>query len=232
MLGPSNQPLGARILSDMSEELRFILPTIDFDPRLANQFADQLVAVPAIDEGSAPFADRRSPLNGYVRMLTPEGGILILYRDQDRNLFLAILRVFAWVLATGMGGWWMFHVSSLSTPKCLAAFVLLMVLNWFIVRRKIEVKHSVEIRADMMIVDGEDIFYAEDIGDHWPELQLKNDDPDRMVICGICGTRFIEYMTVNRLDRNDSTPDVLAGDLEAALEQLWDRREVTFAAAF
>jgi hypothetical protein len=216
----------------MSEELRFVAPTIDFDPRLANELAREPVAVPATDNGSAPLADRRSPLNGYVRMLTPQGGILILYRDQDRDLFLVTLRVFAWVSATGMSGWWMFHVSTLPTAKCLTSFIFLMILNWFIVRRKIEVKHSVEIRADTMIVDGEDIFYAEDIGDNWPELQMKDDDPDRMVICGICGTRFIEYMTVNRLDRNDCTPEVLAADLEAAMEQLWGRREVTFATAF
>jgi hypothetical protein len=211
----------------MSEELRFVSPHIDFDPRLANELAR---AVPEIVEGSTPFADRRNPLNGYVRMLTPEGGILIFYRDQDRNLFLAILRVLAWGLATSMGGWWLFHVSSLSTPKCLAAFALLMVLNWFIVRRKIEVKHTVEIRADTMIVDGEDIFYAEDIGDNWPELLMKHDDPDRMVICGICGTRFIEYMTVNRRDTNDRTPEVLAADLEDAMEQLWGRTELVFSA--
>jgi hypothetical protein len=45
------------------------------------------------------------------------------------------------------------------------------------------------------------------------------------------GTRFIEYMTANRLDKNDRTPKVLAADLEAAMEQLWGRREVTFATA-
>jgi hypothetical protein len=46
---------------------------------------------------------RRSPFKDYVRMLTPEGGILILYKDQDRSLFLKILRIFAWVMATGVG---------------------------------------------------------------------------------------------------------------------------------
>jgi hypothetical protein len=56
-----------------------------------------------------------------------------------------------------------------------------------------EDSHSVEIRPDAMIVDGEDVFYAEDIGDNWPALQMKDDDPNRMVICGISGTRFIEY---------------------------------------
>ena len=82
-----------------------------------------------------------------------------------------------------------------------------------------------------MIVDGKDIFYTSDIGENWPALQMKDDDPDHMVIAGICGTRFIEYMTANRLDKNDRTPEVLAADLAAAMEQLWGRREVTFATA-
>jgi hypothetical protein len=106
-----------------------------------------------------------------------------------------------------------------------------MFINLRIVRRPVEVAHSVEIRSDAMIVDGTDVFYAEDIGDNWPELQMKDDDPDRMVICGICGTRLIEYMTANRRDENDRTPEILAADLEAAIEQLWGRREVTFATA-
>jgi hypothetical protein len=39
-----------------------------------------------------------------------------------------------------------------------------------------------------MIVDGENVFRAQDIGDNWPALQMKDDDPDRMVIC-VCGKR-------------------------------------------
>jgi hypothetical protein len=34
-----------------------------------------------------PLPRRRSPFKDYVRMLTPEGGILILYKDQDRGWF-------------------------------------------------------------------------------------------------------------------------------------------------
>lgn len=213
----------------MSEDLRFISPGVDFDPRLADELTRRLVTIPAIEEEQQPFTDRRSPLNGYVRMLTPEGGILIVYRDQDRSLFLTILRIFTWIMATGVGSWLIFFVISLSVLKCLLAFALLMILNWLIVSRRFEVSHGVEIRPDCMIADGEDVFYAEDIGDNWPELQVKGEDPDCMVICGICGTRFIEYMTVNRLDRNDRTPEVLAADLQSAMEQLWGRREVTFA---
>jgi len=60
---------------------------------------------------------------------------------------------------------------------------------------------------------------------------MQDDDPDRMVICGIYGTRHIEFMTANRRDKSDRTPEVLAADLQAAMEQLWGRREITFATA-
>jgi hypothetical protein len=59
---------------------------------------------------------------------------------------------------------------------------------------------------------------------------MKDDDPDR-IVCSICGTRFIEYLTANRLDKNDRTLERLAADLQAATDQLWGRREVTFTTA-
>jgi hypothetical protein len=214
----------------MSEQLSFVPPGVEFDPRLANELARREAATPTTDDELQPIEGRRSPLNGYVRMLTPEGGILVLYKDQYRSLPLTILRVCAWVVMTWIGGRLIFE-SSLSVLQSLLALALLMFVNWLVVRWKIKVSHSVEIRPDAMIVDGEDVFYAEDIGDNWPELQMKDDDPDRMVICGICGTRHIEFMTANRLDKNDKTPEVLAADLEAAMEQLWGRREVTFPTA-
>jgi hypothetical protein len=212
----------------MSGDLRFIPPRVEFDPRLANEFA-RPVMIPAVDDEAQPIMDRRSPFNGYVRMLTPQGGILILYKDQDCSLPLTILRVFAWITATGTGGWLIFFVSTLSTLPSLLIFALLMFINLLIVCKTVEVSHSVEIHPDGMIVDGR-FFSADDIGDTWPELQMKDDDPERMVICGICGTRFIEYATANRMDDNDRTPEVLAGDLEMAMEQLWGRRESIFAA--
>jgi hypothetical protein len=89
-----------------------------------------------------------------------------------------------------LGGWLIFFVSSLSTLPSLVTFALLMFINLLIVCQTVEVSHSVEIHPDGMIVDGR-FFSAEDIGDNWPELQMKHDDPERMVICGICGTRFI-----------------------------------------
>jgi hypothetical protein len=212
--------------------MRFVPPRVDFDPRLANELARWERTPPTVADEVYPIAGRRSPFKGYVRMLTPEGGILIFYKDQDCGLFLTILRVFAWIVATGTGAWLIFSVSSLSTLPSLLTLALLMFINLLIVCQTVEVSHSVEIRPDAMIVDGEDVFYAQDIGDNWPELQKKDGDPERMVISGICGVRFIEYMTANRLDENDRTPEVLAADLKAAMEQLWGRREVTFATTF
>src|SRR5712672_179929 len=98
----------------MSEHLRFVPPRVEFDPTLAHELARYPAPAPTAADELYPIHGRRSPFNGYVRMLTPEGGILILYKDQDRSLFLLILRVFAWIIATGVGGWLIFYQSSLS----------------------------------------------------------------------------------------------------------------------
>jgi hypothetical protein len=220
-----------RYIAAMSEQLRFMPPRVEFDPTLANELARYPATTPALVGELDPIIERRGPFKDYVRILTPEGGILILYKDQDCGWFLMVLRVFAWIMATGVGGWLIFFVSALSVLQSLFALALLMLVAWLIVRQTVEASHSLEIRPDAMIIDSADVFYAEDIGDNWPQLQIKDDDPDCMVICGICGTRFIEYMTANRLDKNDRTPEVLSADLQAAIEQLWGRREVTFATA-
>ncbi|GLR89758.1 hypothetical protein [Bradyrhizobium iriomotense] len=213
----------------MSEQLRLVPPGVDFDPPAGDELMHCPMAAPA---AAATVAfDRRSPFAGYTRLLTPEGGVLISYVDQNRSLRLTVARVAGWGVATGVGGWEIFFESSLSWLHSFAAFAALALIAGFIANLKIKVPHSVEIRPDCMIVDGEDVFLAEEIGDHWPALQMKDEDPDRMVISGICGTRRIEYMTANRLDKADSTPEVLAADLQAAIEQLWGRREVTFETA-
>jgi hypothetical protein len=203
----------------MSEQLRFVPPRVEFDPTLANELARYPAPTPTVADELYPLPRRRSPFKDYVRMLTPEGGILILYKDQDRGWFLMVLRVFAWIMATGVGGWLIFYKSSLSILPALGVLTLLMLVAWLIVRQTVEASHSVEIRPDAMIVDGKYTFYADDIGENWPALQIKDDDPERMVIAGICGTRFIEYMSANRLDECDRTPEVLAADLRAAMEQ-------------
>jgi hypothetical protein len=217
-------------MRDMSN--RLVPPSVEVDPTLANELARYPAPAATAANALYPIHRHHSPFKDYVRMLTPDGGVLILYKGQDRHPFLTMLRVFAWIMATGVGGWLIFYKSSLSGLQSLLALTLLMLINALLACRRIEVAHSVEIRPDAMIIDGQDVFYAEDIGDNWPELKMKDDDPDRMVIGGICGTRFIEYMTANRLDKNDRTPERLGADLAAAIEQLWGRREVTFTDLF
>lgn len=215
----------------MEERLYFAPPSVEFDPRLANELARLGTALPVAEEGASVSEERRSPLVGYSRSLTAEGGVLICYRDQDRHPVLTALRVLAWLMATGLGGWLIFFLSPLSFLEGLLAFVLLTTVITLMARARIIVTHSIEIRPDTLIIDGEDVFYASDIGENWPQVEMKDEDPDRMVVAGICGTRWLEYTTANRLAKNDATPEVLAADLENAIEQLWGRREVTFATA-
>lgn len=83
-----------------------------------------------------------------------------------------------------------------------------------------------------MIIDGQDVFFAEEFGENHPELLEVPDTADQMNICAVVGTRFVELMTANRLDVNDHTPEILIADLTVAIEQLWDRREVMSPAAY
>jgi hypothetical protein len=123
----------------MSEPLRFVPPSVDFDPRLANELARWETMLPAADgEVVRELAGRRDPFNGYLRMLTPQGGILILYRDQYRSLPLTILRVAAWIIMTWIGVRLIFE-SPLSVLQSLLTVALLMFVNGLIVRWKIKV---------------------------------------------------------------------------------------------
>jgi hypothetical protein len=144
----------------MSEQLRFVPPRVDFDPTLANELARYPAPAPAVADELYPIRGRRSPFKDYVRMLTPEGGILILYKDQDRGWFLMVLRVFAWIMATGVGGWLIFFVSALSVQQSVFAVALLMLVAWLIVRQTVEASHSLEIRPNAMIIDSADVFYG------------------------------------------------------------------------
>lgn len=174
------------------------------------------------------IADRKSPFLDYVRILTPEGGILIIYKDLAQGWLYSLLRVVAWLLMTGTEGWLLGFESALSAAGAFFWLMMLGAINFFAVTRKIKVRHSVEIRHDRMILDGKHVFWAKQIGRNWPQLQMKDRDPNCMVIAGICGTRFVEHMTANRIDECDRTPEVLAADLQDAMQQLWGRSELVF----
>jgi hypothetical protein len=71
-----------------------------------------------------------------------------------------VLRVFAWIMATGVGGWLIFFVSALSVQQSVFAVALLMLVAWLIVRQTVEASHSLEIRPNAMIIDSADVFYG------------------------------------------------------------------------
>ena len=53
----------------------------------------------------------------------------------------------------------------------------------------------------------------------WPAFQGN-------VLCGIYGTRFVEYLTLHRFDDEfDRTGDVFKAHLQEAMMQLWTRPE-------
>jgi hypothetical protein len=195
-------------------DLSFEPPSLDFDARDASH----------IGSGRG-----RSPFDRYTRALTSDGGVLICYRDQLRSPVLAFLRVFTWFMGTGLTAWLIDTQTSWPARQSLLVFSVATFLITLIVRRRFPVSHSIEIRPDAMIVDGEDVFFAKEIGDNWPQLQMKNGDPDQSVLGFLYGTRLIE-LSASRWDKYDRTPEILESDLKIVMEQLWGRREVSFPA--
>ena len=49
----------------------------------------------------------------------------------------------------------------------------------------------------------------------------KPDKDGNQVLCGVYGTRFVEYLTVHRFDDEDRTPEIIATHLQTAMRQLW-----------
>ncbi len=198
-----------------------------FNPDLESQLESWSAPEPLLD--LSPIAEPTGPFNGYSRTLTSQGGIRFTYRDQIANTFLDIARVGTLIIGNLVSAVLVFH-SPFTGLGAVLAFAGLSALVWRVARHKFIVWHSIEIHPDGMTIDGQYFFSADDIGDNWPALQMPDDNPDRLVLSGICGTRFIEYATANRIDQNDRMPEVLAADLELAMEQLWGRRDFIIAA--
>jgi len=107
--------------------------------------------------GPDPYVD-------YGRFLTPEGGILIVYKDVDERLRHLLWGGLMWTAATGFEAW----LLPLAAPQQadLTGFSLLLVtavINWFIVSRPVEVYRKVEVRPDCMIIEGAEVFWARHI---------------------------------------------------------------------
>lgn len=160
------------------------------------------------------------PYLDYGRFLTPQGGILITYKDIDTRLRHILWRVLAWTVATGPEAWFLLHHSPVHAPwindLCLFAVAG---LNLLILWKLPEVHRSIEIRPDCMIVEGADVFWLARMETSWPAFHP--DKKGNQVLSGIYGTRFVEYLTVRRFDDYDRTPEVFAAHLQEAMMQLW-----------
>jgi len=163
-----------------------------------------------------------NPYLDYTRILTPEGGIKIIYKDIDRRLRFTLLRVFLWSAATSLEGWILFSDAPPLNPfLALACLLTVAGINLFIVSKPIEAIYSVEIRPDCMILDDRDIFWLDNMEVAWPRFEP--DDDGNQVLCGVYGNRFVEYLKVMWFDEIDRTPEVLAGHLDDAMRQLWTK---------
>jgi hypothetical protein len=70
---------------------------------------------PAFAPTSSTAGFRVDPYVDYGRFLTPEGGILIVYKDLDLRLRHKVWRVFAWAASTGLEGWFLLNHSPLES---------------------------------------------------------------------------------------------------------------------
>jgi len=166
---------------------------------------------------------------GYVRVLTAEGGVHITYKNVDTRWRHTIRRVLVWTACTILGGWLLlYHEPLLSDGFNFLCLIALMIVTWLIVRRPVEMVCTVEIRPDCMVLDGTDVFRVEFMEGEWPIFQPDPDDEDTLVLGGVYGSRFVEYITAHRLDEHDRTPELLATHLQDAIEQIWSRAEFGF----
>ena len=102
-----------------------------------------------------------------------------------------------------------------------AAWLAAAILNWIIVAKPVEVYRRVEIRPDCLIVEGEEVFRQRFMEGGWPAFRPGLDGTQ--VLCGIYGTRFVEFLSVRRFDEFDRAPEILAVHLQDAMQQLWNR---------
>jgi hypothetical protein len=188
----------------------------------------RILAAPAPAEAGSGF--QPDPYVDYGRFLTPEGGILFIYKDIDTRLRHTLWRLFAWSSVTGGEGWYLFQLSPVGSGwiqlLCLLAIGL---LNWLIVRKPVELYRRIEIRPDCLILEGSEVFWLRFMETGYPSFQA--DEDGNQIFGGIYGTRFVEYATIRRFDELDRMPEVIAAHLQDAMKQLWDKAGTTFAHA-
>jgi hypothetical protein len=163
------------------------------------------------------------PYLDYGRFLTSEGGILIVYKDLDLRWRHTIWRLFIWLAFTGLeAGYLLNYASPQNQWIAIIALLATVIANWLIVAKPVELYRRIEIRPDCMIIEGNDVFWSRYIEGGLPSCRF--DAEGNQVFSGIYGTRFVEYLTIRRFDKNDRMPEVMAAHLQDAMQQLWMRQ--------
>lgn len=173
------------------------------------------------DVSPASTGHEVNPYVDYGRYLTAEGGILIWYKDRDRMFWSKVWRVIAWLALTAAEAWFLLVQFPSDSSWNRYAFVALTFLNYFIVGYSKDVYGSIEIRPDGMIINGKDVFWMRYMEGGRPGFRPESND--KTVLCGIYGTRWVEYVTIRRDGERDRTPEIMAAHLQDAMRQLWER---------
>jgi hypothetical protein len=175
------------------------------------------VVGPEIEEETAYHLD---PYVDYAQVLTEEGGIMLVYKDLDLRWRHTLWQLCAWWSFTGCEAWLALrHLDATHPWVAIASLAVAGIVNAIIVTKPVEIYRRVEIRPDCLILEGEQVFWQRYMDAGWPAL--RPDAEGNQVLCGIYGTRFVEYLTIRRFDDEDRMPEIFAVHLHAAMEQLW-----------
>jgi len=186
---------------------------------IANPAARHALHAPPVQP---PAGFQSDPYLDYGRTLTPKGGILMIYKDLDVRFRHTIWRLFAWATFTGSEAIFLFDHSPLPSHWIkIVALLIIAVVNWLIVAKPVELYRRIEIRPDCIILEGSDIFWSRYMEAGFPACRPDKDG--NQILCGIYGTRFIEYLTIRRFDESDRMPEVFSAHLLDAMRQLWTR---------
>jgi hypothetical protein len=190
----------------------------------------QREAVPErLDTTTALLHDAIEPnaYAGYKRVLTADGGIHITYRNVDMRWRHTIRRILVWTASTVVGGWLLlYHEPLLGDGLNFLCLIALSVVTWLIVRRPVTIYCTVEIRPDGLVLDGKEVFWRERMEGGPPTFQPAEDEENTLVLGGIYGTRFVEFIKAHRFDENDRTAELLATHVQDAIEQIWEKAAI------
>ena len=157
----------------------------------------------------------------YGRHFTREGGIELRYNDVERTLPIILAKLALWLSASLLtyalgklwspidGFWWN-----------TLAYIVFIVVYGVVFFRDQQVERRIEISPDCMIIDGMDTFWKENMQLGWPGFMP--DDAGNFVLCGVYGSRWIEFLTIRRFDQNDRAPELFATHLAAAMQYQWE----------